>query len=333
MFSGTLLCPYCGGVLNTTTGVGVYTCQSCGKNNYASRSDLTSMMSDRPLGDAIVTVLDLATDNAPRALEKVEELIEENGETPDLMFTRGCVYAHMGEDGKAHNDWKTGLSLLDTFNDIDAYVCLICDAIADLIIYKEVEFIEFDYQRYIDRISREIYECIGDSCRAIVYSTLYRIYMTKLKDMHMDVEDDLFTDIVPRIFRRIIEYTRDYRETIVTIERFLNQVGFDEETYEDDDDYECYLYHLVKLYLVAYTAEMTDADAEAIMLQWNDENMSVLEDHFEEIVSCVRDPTMLQGILSIKNDECIADLPEAVNGYVTEYLLLKHEDSDEPETV
>lgn len=322
-------CPYCGGT-TTPCEDGYDICQSCGKNLYKSRSDLMTFIHavDRAedLGPIIGMVRD---DNLPKAMSTVDEILEANPEDRDAYFIRGLVFAEMGEDGKALIDWKKGLELMDTFCNIDAYVCLMGASISDLIFFKESEFVSFDQIRYIDRVSEMLYECTGDSCRMNVYYTICKIYMQMMDEKGIDYDDALFLDIVPKIFRRIIEYNRNYPSLMNMIDMFLGRMNYNDETYEEDDNHECHLYSMVKIYLEAYTADFNEDDVNRIMLHWNDENMKGLEDQFELIASCIMDSSLIGKLRLLRTGENDAEVfSDSVNDYVKRYLLLTGDPED-----
>ena len=316
-------CPYCGGT--TTPCEDRYDiCQNCGKSLFKSRSDLMTFVSAVDRDEDFGPIIDMVrNDNLPKALSSIDAIIETDDTDKDAYFIRGLVYCEMGEDGKALIDWKKGLDLLDTFCNIDAYVCLMGVSISDLIFYKESEFISFDQLRFIDRVGEMPYECTGDSCKMNVYYTICKIYMQMMDEKGIGFDDSLFLDIVPGIFRRIIEYNRNYPSLLNMIDIFLGRMEYNEETYEEDDNYECHLYYMVKIYLEAYTKDFTDEDVNRIMAYWNDENMKELEDQFEIIASCVVDSSLISKLRLLRNgDENCDVISNSVNDYVKKYLLL-----------
>ncbi|MBQ8179595.1 MAG: hypothetical protein IJ026_04020 [Candidatus Methanomethylophilaceae archaeon] len=325
-------CPYCGGTIAPADDR-YKLCHGCGKRIYNVRSQLLTFTSSVEDGERFVPIIEMIDDdNLQKALSTVEEMIEDGASDADTIFVRGLVHCYMGEDGRALNDWKKGLEMLETFYNIDCYICMMGKAISDLIYYKETEFITFSNIQYIDRIADALYECTGDSCKYSLYHTVYKSYVRLLADEEVPSDDSLFLDIVPGLFRRVIECQRNYRTLIDNIDELLNSIDYDDETYEDDDNYECHLYYLVKLYLEAYTKEMDEDDHLRIMCHWNDSNMKVLIDHFETLASCVRDDGLLDKLRRSRNDECM-DLTAGVNAYVKDYLLITEQESEEPEMV
>ncbi len=323
-------CSYCGGATEPYDD-GSDICQSCGKRIYKSRSDLMTFARAVEREEDFGPIIDMISDdNVPKALTTINTILEENPEDRDAYFIRGLVWSKMGEDGKALIDWKKGLELMDTFYKIDAYVCLIGRSISDLILYKEQEFITFEQIKFIDRVGEILYECTGDSCRMILYYTIFKIYTQTLDSMEIGCDDSLFLDIVPGMFRRIIEYCRNYPVLIGFIDGFLSRMEYSDETYEEDDNYECHLYNLVRLYIEAYTKDFNEEDVDRIMVHWNDSNMKELADQFEMIASCVVDPSMFNKfkLLRSTGDDKCEDITYAVNDYVKTYLALDGDPSD-----
>ena len=317
-------CSYCGGATRPCDDRSDI-CQSCGKRIYKSRSDLMTfaLAVDREEDFGPIMAM-IGDDNLPKALSTVNSILETKPDDIDALFVRGLVWSEMGEDGKALIDWKKGLEMMDTYCNVDAYVCLMGRSISDLLLYKEQEFITFEQIKFIDRVGEILYECTGDSCRMILYYTIFKIYIQTLDSMDVGCDDALFLDIVPGIFRRIIEYSRNYPVLIDLIDAFLSRMEYNEETYEEDDNYECHLYHMVKVYLEAYTKDFNEDDVNRVMLHWNDGNMKVLADQFEMIAACVIDPSKFNKfkLLRSTGDEKCEDLTYAVNDYVKTYLVL-----------
>ena len=244
-----LPCPYCGGAVAPADDK-FLACQSCGKRLHVTRTDLRSFADSIEREDYLPIIEMVQDDNLPKALSTIDEMIEaEEGKNPDSLFVRGMVYAFMGEDGKTASDWKKALEMLETFANIDTYVCLMANSISHLILYKEEEFISFEEIKFIDRLGDILYEYTGDSCKMILYTTVFKVYMRDLESKGVGQEDSLFLDIVPKLFRRIIEYHRDYNQLMVRIDDFLLSMNYDESTYEEDDNYEMHLYYLVKIYI------------------------------------------------------------------------------------
>lgn len=326
-----LSCPYCGGTV-TPSDDRYHVCVSCGKKIFKSRSYMSTFVEAVGMEDEFLPIIEMVeSDNLPKALSTIDEMIEEAQETnADMFFIRGMVYANMGEDGKALTDWKRGLEMMETFYNVDAYVCLIARSISDLLYYKEREFITFDHIKYIDRVGEILDECTGDSCMSVIYYSVFRTFGEKMDEDNVPYDDSLFTGVVHGIFRRIIEYHRNYKMLMIIIENFLNKVGYNDETYEEDDNYDFHLYYLVKIYLEAYTSEAPENDVERVMRHWNDKSMKVLENQFEEIAACIRDDKLIN-LAKYRSDECSDDLRSGVNEYVKKYLVLTNDESEESE--
>lgn len=243
----------------------------------------------------------------------------------DTLFLKGAVNAICGEDNKTLLYWKKGLSLLSAYSDvdIDAYVCLMTTSLSELVYYKEREFIEFDPLKYINRISEEFTRSTGLPCKSYIFYNIYKTYSKKMKRL-VESKDDTFMDIIPVLFRRAIEYNRDYRSIIMIINEYLADRDYNEEETYNSNNSDCYIYNLVRVYLKAYTSEMSDVYIKKIMNYWNDSNMTILEDNFETIYDFMDGRTTLGKLLGLRNDDEIHDLSisDAINNYVKMYLLV-----------
>ncbi len=330
-------CPYCGGAVDSTDEE-YATCKGCGRKIYTDRTNVRAFTADSVLEDILNTIIDyISDDNMPKAMALADEVVEDTQEQDhDALFLRGAINALTGEDGKAMADWKKGLEMISAFTevDVDAYVCLFTESVSELIYYKEREFIEFDPIKYVDRLCELFTEATGLSCKAYIFYNIYRVYREKMEFLKED-GDDVFMDVIPGMFRRIIEYHKDYRSLIRIIDEYLENEEYNEETYEDDDAYECHLYNLVKIYFEVYTAEMSDDELAEVYNHWNDTNMKALEDHFEEIHSCIEDTSMLGRLRRFRgeSDVCDLNISDAVNDFVKRDLLMIHEESEEPKVL
>lgn len=328
-------CPYCGGDIDTTDA-SRFLCRSCGKSIYTDRENIRHFIRPGELEDSFNGTLDALQDENPKkALSMADELLNVSGDADfDAYFLRGAVYASMGEDGKAAADWKKGMELLTVYSNIDAYICLMGKCIADMIYEKEKEYIEFAPLKYIDRLSDEIYASTSESCKSFFYYTIYRDYRSLMGRLQLEGEET-FTDVVPKLFRRIVEYHRNYWCLIRIIDEYLISMGYNPETYVDDDMEDLHVYDLIKEDLKRYTADMTDEDRLRIFAHWDDKKLMVNEEHLETILSHGKDKGVLGKLLSRRSasESETLDEPDAVDQYVKGCLLLLDAPSDDAQVV
>ncbi len=328
-----MFCPYCGGELGPKDDSG-FLCKSCGKNIYSDRQSITNFIPDGDPGIRFNDVIEaIEGDNTKKALDIADELVENLGEdNADVFFLRGIVYAYLGEDGKASIDWKKGLEMLTSNQNLDAYVCSMSKVISDMMYAKEKEYIDFDPIRYIDKLCDEIYEDTKESCKALVYYSVYKNYVNLMDKLQEDGEE-VFRDVIPLLFRRIVEYQRNMLCLKRIIDAYLSSMDYNPDTYEDDDMCELHVYELISLDLGKYTANMTDSDMKCIMEHWDDNALKSNEADLEALLPATKG-SVIGKLLSRKNatDECPNE-PDAVDLYVRRCLLLCDSDSDESAVV
>lgn len=230
-----MFCPYCGGDIETGDG-SRYLCKECGKSIYTDRESIRQFIRPGELEDTFREALDaLEDDNPKKALALADDILKASEETDfDAFFLRGAIYAYEGEDGKAFNDWKRGLELLSVYTNIDAYVCLMTRCVSEMIFKKEEEFVEFHPVKYLDKLCDEIYANTNESCKAFMYYSVYMEYR-KILGRNEASGNEGFNEIVPELFRRVVEYGHNFWSLPHVINEYLAAIGYDPETYEDDD--------------------------------------------------------------------------------------------------
>ena len=315
-----MFCPYCGGELGPKDDTG-NVCQSCGKNIFAERQSIDKVIPSGEAGSAFRDALAAVNDDNPKKALEIAEEFNESSPGADALFLRGAVYAYMGEDGKAAIDWKKGLEAMTSFTNIDAYVCIMSRAIADMIYFKEKEFIDFEPVKYIDKLCDEIHADTGESCKAFFFYTVYNdceIMMDQLQDEGAEV----FKDVLPLLFRRTVEYHRNMLCLIQVIDAYLAKMGYNPETYEDDDKVDLHVYDLISSDLKKYTAGMTAEDMRRIMFSWDDISLKANESLLESIMPGSKD-SVIGKLLNRKNspDDAQSE-PDTVDLYVRRLLLL-----------
>ena len=329
-----MFCPYCSGDIDSTDG-SRYLCKGCGKSIYTDRESIRHFIRPGELEDTFREALDaLEDDNPKKALALADDILKASEETDfDAFFLRGAVYAHDGEDGKAFNDWKRGLELLSVYTNIDAYVCLMSRCVSEMIFDKEQEFVEFHPVKYIDRLCDEIHANTNESCKAFFYYSVYMEYR-RILGRNDASGDEGFNEIVPELFRKVVAYHRNYWCLPRIIDEYLAAIGYDRETYEEDDMVEAHVYDLIAERLRAYTGGMTPDDMHRIHGLWDDTSLRMVEERLDALVP---HDDMLGKLLSRKPSEgAPADLDSAVDAYVRKCLLLDEDEdtaSEEPEVL
>jgi len=321
-------CPYCSGEV-AEFDPRFDMCDSCGKRLYKFRADVSRFPAAVGRESELREVMDcIGDDNLPKARSILEGMIEEKGDDDsDILALLGAIHMKEGEDGKALMEWKKAVEKLETFHNIDAYVCLFASTISDHIYYSEIEFIAFDYIKYIDRLGEVIYNRLNEPSTFVLYLTINRIYRYRMEELGISSDDPTFKDVVKKLFCRLVEYSRNYKALISLIEDMLMILGYNEETYVEDENLECHMFNLVRAYLLAYTAEMSDADLDRVMHYWNDDNCKQLVAEFDSIVTKAKGPSPLD-IFKVRKDD-VFDIAASVNAYVKKYLLLDTPDVPE----
>lgn len=315
-------CPYCGRAVDSTDPK-KYVCQSCGKFIYTDRKDVTAFIRPSELEDRFKEVFVAIDDaNEKKAMDIAEDLIETTeGNDHNGFFIRGYVYEMIGEDGKAIADWHRGLELLSNDTNLDAYICLMSKAICDMILYKEKEFIEFNVLAHIDRLTDDIDACTGMSTKAFVYYSVYRDCMDKIRGMDGEEEEPYLKDIIPLLFRRVVAYHRNLWCLSRIIEEYLSYVGYNPDTYEEDDNDVAHVYDLIRIDLNRRIAQMTEEDRIRIFDRWDDKS---LKDNIEPLLdSMVGAKKSILDLIRKKEDSETIGINEAVSAYIDKVLLIE----------
>ena len=323
------LCPYCGGEISAEE-TAFYVCKDCEKRTFRSRSNTKVFLANKPCEKEFTEILRKADDSPKEALSQIDEIISEAEEPfADMFFVRGIIYAAMGEEGKAHNDWKKGLDLLQDLRFIDAYIITVCDRITDLICMKEREFMQFNPIEYIDQISTEFSLKARIPCRGIFYITVYRNFKIRLQGGELDGETDLYFGTIPIILKRILAYGRDFRTVCTIIDEILEDYDYNPDTYEEDDNMQLHVCQLIRDDYRELSADFSDAHITQIFKHWNDENMFELEYWVDEIMKSIDDSSILQTLRKLaSSDEEDFKIEEAVRNYTKKYLLLDEATDD-----
>lgn len=314
-------CPYCGRAVDSTDPK-KYVCQSCGKFIYTDRKDVTAFIRPGELEDRFMEVFAAIDDaNEKKAMDIAEDLIETTeGNDHDGFFIRGYVYEMIGEDGKAIADWRKGLEMLSNDVNLDGYVCLMSKAICDMILYKEREYIEFNVLAHIDRLTDDIDACTGMSTKAFVYYSVYRDCMDKVKGMDGE-EETYLKDIIPLLFRRVVAYHRNLWCLSRIIDEYLSYVGYNPDTYEEDDNEVAHVYDLIRINLNEHIAQMTEEDRVRIFDRWDDKS---LKDNIEPLLdSMIGAKKSLLGLIRKKDDSETLSIDDVVAAYVDKILLIE----------
>lgn len=314
-------CPYCGRAVDSTDPK-KYVCQSCGKFIYTDRKDVTAFIRPGELEDRFMEVFAAIDDaNEKKAMDITEDLIETTeGNDHDGFFIRGYVYEMIGEDGKAIADWRKGLEMLSNDVNLDGYVCLMSKAICDMILYKEREYIEFNVLAHIDRLTDDIDACTGMSTKAFVYYSVYRDCMDKVKGMDGE-EETYLKDIIPLLFRRVVAYHRNLWCLSRIIDEYLSYVGYNPDTYEEDDNEVAHVYDLIRINLNEHIAQMTEEDRVRIFDRWDDKS---LKDNIEPLLdSMIGAKKSLLGLIRKKDDSETLSIDDVVAAYVDKILLIE----------
>ncbi len=330
-----MFCPYCGGDIDSSDE-SRYLCKGCGKSIYTDRESIRHFIRPGELEDTFREALDSLEDDNPRkALALADDILKASEETDfDAFFLRGAVYAHLGEDGKAFNDWKRGLELLSVYTNIDAYVCLMTCCISKMIFNKEEEFVEFHPLKYIDKLCDEIHTNTNESCKAFFYYNIYMEYR-KILGRNDASGNESFNEIVPELFRRVVAYHRNFWCLPRIIDGYLAATGYDSETYEEDDMEDAHVYELIAERLRAYTGSMTEDDMRRIHGLWDDVSLGMMEERLDALIP--REEGVFGKLLSRKSsDDASIDVEAAIDGYVRKCLLLDDDEaqaSDEPQVL
>ncbi|MDO5862467.1 MAG: hypothetical protein Q4Q58_06735 [Thermoplasmata archaeon] len=319
-------CPYCGRAVDSSDPIR-YVCTSCGKSIYTNRFDVLSFIHPSGIEERFKDCMLAAADgNEKKAMDIAEGLVGSTGCCDhDPYFLRGCVYALRGEDGKALSDWKKALELLSNSEELDAYVCLLAKAVSAMVLYKEREYIEFNIVNYVDKLCDEIDSSSGMSCKAFVYYTIYIDCLEQAKGLGKS-EADQFRELAPDLFRRVVAYHRNYWCLSRIIEEYLEYIGYDEETFEEDDNSVPHVYALLRHRLDEHISHMTEEDRVRIFDRWDDKS---LKENIEPLLDAMVVKKSLLTRLRPKDAQGTVDIKTAVHKYVDTCLLIEGP-ADEP---
>jgi hypothetical protein len=323
------LCPYCGGEINSDES-GYYVCAECEKRTFRSRSNTKAYLLNKPYEEEFSKIVNMIDENPSKALSTIDDMIVNSEEpTMDMYFTRGLAYTALGEEGRAHNDWKKALDLMTDFRFIDAYIVAICKRVVELTCMKEREYIEFHPIDYINVLTSEFRAKANISCKGIFYITTYRNFRMKYQAGELDDDEEIYRSIVPKLLKNILAYGRDFRTVINIIEEVLEDFHYNPDTYVEDDNLKLHMCSLLKEEYITLSENFSDEHIERIFRHWNDANMYDLDFWMDELMKSVRDDTILQKLRSLgsPNRESF-DLNNAVEDYARMYLLLSEDGKD-----
>ena len=322
-------CPYCGDEIQSEES-GIYVCQECDKRIVRSRTNMKASLQNKPYQIEFDKILGMTEEDPDKALEMIEECFSET-EAPnaDMYFTRGIAYAAVGEDGKAHNDWKKGLDALTDLRYIDAYIVAVSRSIEQLICLKEREFIQFNPLEYIDMISTEFRLKSEVPCKGVFYITIYRNFRMDMQSGKFEDEYEIFEGIIPPILNRILAYGRNFRTTCDIIEEILEDFHYNPETYIEDDNLRLHLCSILDGKYTELSKDFSEDHMIRIFRHWNDENMFELEYWVGELMRSVKDTTILQTLRKLRVlDHGEFDLDAAVEYFARKHLLITEEGVD-----
>jgi len=322
------LCPYCGGDISADES-SYYVCQECGKRIFRSRTNVKAFLLNKPYEEEYSELLDNVRD-PEESLSKIKDIMAAANEPDcDMYFTRGLIYTELGEEGKAHSDWKKGLELMTDLRFIDAYIVAVCRRIADVICMKEREFIEFNPIEYIDAISTEFSVKAEVPTRGMFYVTIFRNFRMKLQAGELDDDFDIYSSITAKMASKILSYTRDYRVVMDVVEELFEDFHYNPETYEEDDNLRLHLCEMLVASYQEIAKNFSDEHIVRILRHWNDENMYELEYWMDELMKSARTNSPLRRLRSLvgsENDNI--DLSEGVDEFARKYLLVSDEGED-----
>lgn len=319
-------CPYCGRTVDSTYP-DRYVCDSCGKFILKNRADATAFIRPSEIEDRFKSVFEAIDDaNDKKAMDIATDLVETVG-NGDSYLVLGYVYALAGEDGKVLANWKKGLELIGNAFNLDAYVCLMSSGLSRMLRFKEKEFIEFNVLSHMDKLAEDLDESTGLSCKALLYYSVYVVCRNDAAVLEAQGEDELFKDVIPLLFKRIVAYCRSPTGIMRIIDEYLRYRHYDAETYEEDENDDLHVYDLIRQAIVSETAGMTDSDLVRIFDHWSDAELAKsAEPALDDLLG--KRKSLLQIIR--KKDEAAPTPEEAVRSYIDRMLLIER--PAEPET-
>lgn len=322
-------CPYCGRTVDSSSN-DRYVCTNCGKTIIRNRIEALGLIPECTAKDLLLDGMEAINDENTKKAYAISDEIVDSDECadPDRYFMRGFLFAYMGEDGRAYNDWKKGFELLGDSTVLDKYVCIVSRAITDMIFSKEEDYIEFSADKYVEKLADEIDASTGLSCKAFIFYSIGMDCMTITEDPSVAWFDDL-KEVLPPLFKKVIAYQRNYWCLCRIIREVLEAIEYDPETYEDDDMERCHVYDLIMRELDAHIKEMTEEDRLRIYDHWNDK---LLEETIEPLLTELLDSRSKSGLLGILKKKEVEEtsIEDRVRSYVEKCLLI---DVPEPEPV
>ena len=274
----------------------------------------------------LLGMVDIAPEKALKEMDSMMSGMEEP--TADMYYTRGILYTGLGEEGKAHNDWKKALELIQDTRFIDAYIIPICKRTMELICMKERDFISFDPIEYLDSISVEFSQKTGTPCRGIFYITTYRNFRMKYQSGGLSENEDIYHSTVMKLLKRILAYGRDFRTVVNIIEEVLEDFHYNPDSFVEDDNLRLHLCDLIRQKYIALSENFSDEHIARIFRHWNDGNMFDLEYWVDELMKSVSDDTILQKLRSFGSDREDYNIDSAAEDYVRKFLLLSADGQD-----
>ena len=323
------LCPYCGGAISSDEA-GYYVCSECEKRTFRSRSNAKAFLLNKPYENEYLQIINQIDSNPEKSVDAMDDIINNYEEEPeaDMFFVRGMAFAAMGEEGKAHSDWKKGLDLITDLRFIDSYIIAVCKRIVDMTCMKEREYIAFNPIEYIDAISTEFGVKAEVPCKGIFYITVYRNFRMKHQSGELDDDPEIYPTIIPKLLTKILSYGRDFRTVNNIIEEILEDFHYDPDTYVEDDNLKLHMCSLLKSEYESLTENFSDEHKARIFKHWNDANMFDLEYWMDELMKSVKDDNILQKLRSFGAPREDFDLNNAVEDYARKFLLLSEDGKD-----
>jgi hypothetical protein len=295
-------CPYCRESVSELSP-DTLVCLKCGKKICADRTAQISLIGSSKSEKFETLEFMLNQGLYKDSLILLEELMDEKTEDDaNLIFLHGIINAYLGEDGRAFNDWKKSMEMIGDGCEFDTYMCSICKMIAEMMYDKESEYIEFDFVRYINRMAQLFSDITGCSIKAFTFYTVYINYLDTLDKMESKGKSRI-AYVIPKLFRNVVVYYRNYPNLRFVVEQYLDNIGYDRDTYGEDGMEQCHLYDLVSDSINHHCKNLSVEYLECVRNQWTDEDMIVLDEYFAKMESIVHDN--MRKKLDIPLDEAI----------------------------
>jgi hypothetical protein len=266
---------------------------------------------------------------AKEAVGMASAYVEENGGVfPHVV--RAMAYMYEGEDGKALADLKAGFSdgkkgeedpHIDP--DTDAYICIIGKSAADLIIYDEREFIEFDYVSYLDRISDLIDSSQKCDCKGLLYATAFSCFAQSFREMDESDRKSMY-DVMPPLVHRAVAYSKEQSIMNAVIEEYKSLSEYRPDTYAEDDNYGVRALEILSASIMKH---LTGKDGAFMHSRSDSETKSSLEEYLENILSYNGDDKALDKLEKyVRKAHFFDEKPEiedVIEDYAQRYLQIK----------